>query len=46
VGVQSIRAIVGKYQRWLVVTIAVEAFWGFDDEGRLIDLDVRKGMAK
>ena len=40
VGVTSIEAEVGRY--WLPFCTTVTAFWGFDSEGRLIDVWVWK----
>ena len=42
IGAKSISAIVGKYKTFLIIDTSVETFWGFDGEGKLIEIDVPK----
>ena len=41
IGMQSIRGELGEY-RAILLSASVSAFWGFDREGKLIDLWVWK----
>jgi hypothetical protein len=41
VGVKSIRTDHYQHRRFLLMTKSVEAYWGFDSQGRLIDVSVR-----
>ena len=42
VGVKSIYVLLGTYNTYMFIDTYVEAFWGFDEEGKLIEIDVRK----
>ena len=41
VGVRSIRTDLYQHRRFLLMTKSVEAYWGFDSQGKLIDVLVR-----
>jgi hypothetical protein len=42
VGVKSIHVLVGRYYQFPIGTTYVEAYWGFDSRGKLIDIWVLK----
>jgi hypothetical protein len=43
VGEKSIRVFFGRYN-FLFIPMSVSAFWGFDEEGKLIEIYVVKNM--
>lgn len=44
VGFSSISAGLGEYKTFSLLAASVEAFWGFDEHGFLIDVWVRKSV--
>jgi len=45
VGVKSIRACIGSYSDFILFTTYVSVFWGFDEEGKLIDVYIWKDIS-
>jgi hypothetical protein len=44
VGVRSVSVLLGEYRSYGILPTSVEAFWGFDANGALVDLWVRKSV--
>lgn len=42
IGEKYIWAIIDEYRNYFIIIVDVSAFWGFDEESKLIDIAVRK----